>query len=126
MVEAASPTSPEAPSAAAGSGKADAATAAELKGAAECVVGSKVQTRQDKTGTITGVNGTMCQVQLDDGSKTSTLFWMLRKAGSGTSTTARLVTCNLPLLQPLRHHYQLHGLNMTGGSFFNTTCSLKK
>lgn len=86
-----------------------AASAAEFKGPAECVVGSKVQTRQDKTGTITGVNGTMCQVQLDDGSKTSTLFWMLRKAGS-----------NAKLMDGPRI-----GLNMSGGNFVNTTCSLK-
>jgi len=70
--------------------------AAEFKSARECVPGAKVQTRQNKTGTITGVDRSMCQVQFADGSKTSTLFWMLRAAGSSAAATGKLVPGTYP------------------------------
>ena len=71
--------------------------AAEFKSANECVPGAKVQTRQNKTGTITAVErGGMCQVQFADGSKTSTLFWMLRAAGSSAVATGKLVPGTYP------------------------------
>ena len=66
-------------------------TAAEFRKGEDCVVGAKVADRQDKTGTVTGVKTTMCEVQLDDGTKRSYLFWMLRPAGSSKVTTDKLV-----------------------------------
>lgn len=81
--------------------------AAEFKSARECVPGAKVQTRQNKTGTITGVDRSMCQVQFADGSKTSTLFWMLRAAGSSATATGKLVPGNLSLLQQRRRNTEL-------------------
>ena len=68
----------------------------EFKSARDCVVGAKVQTRQDKVGTIAKVDGTMCQVQFADGSRTSTLFWMLRPAGASQQTTDKLVPGTYP------------------------------
>jgi len=152
--------------------------AAEFKSAKECVPGAKVQTRQNKTGTITAVErGGMCQVQFADGSKTSTLFWMLRAAGSSAAATGKLVPGTYPCYSSTggtlnylfmdividgpdsyrdksgkggkyRHDAASGkivfssgplakanakflngpriGLNMNGGSFFNTTCGLKK
>ncbi len=154
------------------------ASAAEFKSAKECIPGAQVQTRQNKTGTITAVDrGGMCQVQFADGSKTSTLFWMLRAAGSSAAATGKLVPGTYPCYSSAggslnylfmdividgpdsyrdksgkggkyRHDAASGkivfssgpmananakflngpriGLNMNGGSFYNTTCGLKK
>lgn len=153
------------------------AAAAEFKKEQDCVVGAKVTNRQNKTGTVVSVSGGMCRIKLDDGTQTSTLFWMLRPAGATAEATDKLVngvypcyslsgnTLNYMFMDiqidgPTAYRdkkgnkgsYKLDpatgkivfesgplakanakllpgpkiGLNMTGGSFFNTTCSLKK
>jgi hypothetical protein len=61
------------------------AIAAEFKKEQDCVVGAKVADRQGRTGTVTSVSGGMCRVKLADGKETSTLFWMLRPAGTSAT-----------------------------------------
>lgn len=151
--------------------------AAEFKSPKECVVGGKVQNRQNQTGTVTKVNGSMCEFQLADGKKVSDLFWMLRVAGSTVASGAKLVQGTYPCysLSGTTLNYMFMdiiidgadsyrdksgnkgkfrvdaaggkmtfesgplskanakvmdgpriGINMNGGNFFNTTCSLKK
>jgi len=151
--------------------------AAEFKKAQDCVVGAKVTDRQNRSGTVTSVSGGMCRVKLDGGKEISTLFWMLRAAGTSTAATEKLVkgiypcyslsgsTLNYTFMdiqidgptayrdkQGYKGTYKLDegtgkivfesgpltkanakllagpriGINMNGGSFFNTTCSLKK
>ena len=151
--------------------------AAEFKQEKDCVIGAKVADRQNRAGTVVSVSGGMCRVKLDDGKEISTLFWMLRPAGSSTAPDNKLVTGVYPCYslagstlnymfmdiqidgptayrdkKGTRGTYKLDegtgnivfesgpltkakakllqgpkiGLNMDGGSFFNTTCSLKK
>lgn len=66
------------------------AAAAEFKSAKECVAGVKVADRKNRTGTISAVSGTMCEVALDEGGKRSYLFWMLRSAGASAETDDKL------------------------------------
>ena len=46
----------------------------------------------NRTGTVTGVNGTLCNITLDNGEKSSSIFWMLRAAGTAPADTGTLVT----------------------------------
>lgn len=73
-----------------------ASAAAEFKKEQDCSVGSRVTDRQNRTGTVVSVSSSMCKYKLDDGSERSTLFWMLRPAGSTTGTTDKLVAGNYP------------------------------
>jgi hypothetical protein len=68
-----------------------AAFSQEFKKVDQCVVGTKVMDRKDRTGQIIGVRNGMCRVQLDGGGVDSYLHWMLRPAGA-TRVTDKLVT----------------------------------
>ena len=85
------------------------AAAAEFKKEQDCVVGAKVTNRQNKTGTVVSVSGGMCRIKPDAGT------------GKIVFESGPLAKANAKLLPGPKI-----GLNMTGGSFFNTTCSLKK
>lgn len=63
---------------------------AEFKSEKECVVGAKVADRKNRIGKIIAVNRTMCEVALDEGGKSSYLFWMLHAAGAGVETDDKL------------------------------------
>jgi len=59
----------------------------------QCKVGTRVTDKDNKTGTITGIDGYMslCQVKLDNGTQNYYLFWMLRTAGTSAETNDNLV-----------------------------------
>lgn len=155
---------------------ASAARSAEFKSEKECVVGSKVTDRKGREGTIASVDRTMCRVAFPDGTSSSYLFWMLRKAGASAETDDVLVpgtyTCYTSVGSSIHYAfvdvvidgptsyrdrngkggtYRVEpsrkivfesgplsamtakllagpkiGLNMSGGSFFNTVCSRPK
>lgn len=66
-------------------------TAAEFKSEKECVPGAAVQDRENLTGKIVSVEGSMCRVKLDkEGKVTTYLFWMLRTAGASAETDDKL------------------------------------
>ena len=129
--------------------------------------------KANKVGTITSVSESMCAVTLEDGTKTTYLFWMLRPAGTSAVTDDKLVKgvyecysggnylfMDIHIDGPDAYHDnegnkgRYHwdpatgkivfksgpfekataqlltgpsiGLNMNGGTFFNTTCDLTK
>lgn len=153
------------------------AAAAEFKSASECAVGTRVTDRQNKSGVVVAVDGTLCKVKLDESGKTeSKIFWMLRGAGASAQSNDRLVPGTYPCYSlaggtlnyafidihilsasaysdkaGVKGNYRIEssgkivfesgplapanakllagpriGLNMNGGNFFNTSCSLKK
>jgi hypothetical protein len=66
--------------------------AAEFKSDKECVVGSKVEDRENLTGTIVTVERGTCRVKLDQGGKVVPYqFWMLHAAGGSRETDDKLV-----------------------------------
>jgi hypothetical protein len=68
------------------------AFAAEFKSDKECVIGSKVANRENRTGTVIAVDGGTCRVRLDgDGKTIPYLFWMLHAAGGSKETNDKLV-----------------------------------
>lgn len=151
--------------------------AAEFKNASECTIGARVTDRQNKSGVIVAVEGTLCKVQLDETGKTeSKIFWMLRAGGASVRPDDKLVPGLYPCYSlaggvlnyafidihilsanayrdkaGAKGTYRIEpsgkmvfesgplasanarllagpriGLNMHGGNFFNTSCSLKK
>jgi len=65
--------------------------AAEFKKIDECVTGTRVMDRKDRTGVVTGVSNGMCKVKFEGEAKeSSSLHWMLRPAGSSVVTADKL------------------------------------
>lgn len=62
-----------------------------FKSAAECAVGKRVTDSSNKSGSITKIDGTMCQVRRDDGTSTWYLFWMLHSQGASAETDDKLI-----------------------------------
>ncbi|HEY1102186.1 MAG TPA: hypothetical protein VGE70_02080 [Burkholderiaceae bacterium] len=151
--------------------------AAEFKNVSQCAIGAHVTDRQNKSGVVVAVDGTLCKVKLDESDKTeSRIFWMLRPGGASVQSDDRLVPGIYPCYSlaggVLNYAFiDIHilsanayrdkagakgtyrigpagkiffengplaaanakllagpriGLNMNGGSFFNTSCTLKK
>ena len=144
-----------------------------FKSADQCKVGTRVMDKENKSGTIVGIDRYMslCQVKLDGGTENYYLFWMLRTAGTSAETNDKLVPgtyqCyasgnytfmdvsitgtnsyssagasgrfhvtpsrdiifeNGPLSKDRAHLLEgpSIGLNTNGGTFYGTTCDLKK
>jgi hypothetical protein len=94
-----------------------------FKSADQCKVGKRVADKENKTGTITGIDRYMslCHVRLDNGTENYYLFWMLRDQGASAETSDRLVPGTYQCYQSGR--YTFMDMKITGPNTYSSAGS---
>ena len=96
-----------------------------FKAPSECVPGKRVTNNMGETGTVVRVTeGTMCIVHLDHGGDSagnkSSLFWMLRPAGTSAETSDRLVAGTDQCFAGLPNVYADMDVTITGSGRYRS------